>query len=252
MRNILVIDDEIELCENIRDILELAGYSVSTANNGREGYNMILEDMPDLILCDINMPQMDGFELLGAINQRLKDSIVPPFLFLTARIESTDIRYGLNLGADDYITKPFKHNELLDIIRLRLAKRDQLIKLQNTNLVQQNDVFYKFNKLALPSEDGLMLVNFSDIIRCQADRAYCRFYLTDNSKILVSKPLKDFEDILLAHHFLRVHKSTIINTNCIVRYIKGQGGSLILSDGSEVDVSARKREDLMKVIRPKE
>lgn len=246
MEHILIVEDDKNIRETLKDILELSGYQVLTANNGREGYNSIIDNHPDLVLCDVSMPELDGFELLGAINQRLKDEIIPPFLFLTAKVEKNDIRHGMSLGADDYILKPFNYTEVLEIIRLRLDARKKLLHMGE--LSTSNEIAETFNKLALPCADGLMLVSFDKIIKCQADRAYCSFFLVDGSKILVSKPMSAFETILTNKHFIKVHKSTIINPQFIDKYIRGKNGSLLLSDGSYVAVSHHNKDELMKML----
>lgn len=246
MERILIIEDDKNIRDTLKDILELSGYHVLITNNGREGYHSIIENRPDLVLCDVSMPEMGGFELLGAINQRLKDEIIPPFLFLTAKVEKQDIRHGMSLGADDYILKPFDCEEVLKIIRLRLDTRKKLLNLGETTITKE--VFDSFNKLALPCSDGLMLVSFDKIIKCQADRAYCSFFLLDGTKILVSKPMSAFENILINKHFLKIHKSTIINPQFIDKYIRGKNGLLLLSDGSIVPVSHHNKDELMKVL----
>ncbi len=246
MEHILIVEDDKNIRETLKDILELSGYEVTTAKNGKEGYVQLLEKKPDLVLCDVNMPELDGFELLGAINQRLKDEIIPPFLFLTAKIDKQDIRHGMSLGADDYILKPFDYSELLGIIRMRLDTRKKL--LQKNQSVVQHDSEDNFEKLALPCSDGLTLISFDKIVKCQAERAYCTFFLLDGSKILVSKPMSSFEPLLLKKHFLKVHKSTIVNSRFVEKYIRGKNGSLILTDGSNVPVSHNNHEELLKIL----
>jgi two-component system LytT family response regulator len=250
MEKILIVEDEQGIRETLQDILELAGYQVCTAKNGKEGYEAIISSHPDLVICDVNMPEMDGFELLGAINQRLKDENIPPFIFLTAKTDKQDIRNGMNLGADDYILKPSSFNEVLKIIRLRLDKRQKLLKLGNPSTMEA--AIKAFDKLALPCDDGLELIPFSKIIKCQADRAYCNFHLSDNRKILVSKPMKDFEEVLISKQFVKVHKSTIVNVNFADKFVRGKGGYLLMSDGSSVNVSVRKKEELMNLLKPKD
>ncbi|PJB14998.1 MAG: hypothetical protein CO118_05590 [Flavobacteriales bacterium CG_4_9_14_3_um_filter_32_8] len=246
MEHLLVIEDDKNIRDTLKEILELSGYQVSTANNGKEGYSSIIKHHPALVLCDVNMPELDGFELLGAINQRLKDEIIPPFLFLTAKIEKKDIRHGMSLGADDYILKPFDNTEVLGIIRLRLDARKKLLHLGNLNT--SKETLDTFNKIALPSADGLKLVAFDKIIRCQADRAYCNFFLVDGSNILISKPMSAFEPILIKKNFIKVHKSSIINPQFIDKYIRGKNGSLLLSDGCYVPVSQDKKDELLKIL----
>lgn len=247
MEHLLIIEDDLNIRESLTDLLVLSGYKVSTAKNGREGFDMIMDNRPDLVLCDVNMPELDGFELLGAINQRLQNEIIPVFLFLTAKVSKDDIRHGLNLGADDYILKPFDHNEILEIIKMRLEKRNRMVNKGGDTKPQIK--LSLFNKIALPSDDGMVLIPFDDIIKCQADRAYCNFYIKDDRTILVSKSMKEFEDILLEHNFLKVHKSTIVNVNYISKYISGRGGYLKMEDDSLITVSVRKKDELMKVIK---
>ncbi len=247
MEYILIVEDDQNIRESLQEIFELAGYEVETAANGREGYDAIMENCPDLVICDVDMPELDGFELLGAINQRLKDKIVPPFLFLTAKVEAQDIRQGMSLGADDYILKPFDHIDILENVRMRLDKRKQL--LEKGRVVAQGTDNSGFNKLALPSDEGLTLVPYKEIIKCQADRAYCTFHLKSGKTILVSKSMKEFEDLLTAHNFMKVHKSTIVNIEYVEKYLRGKGGQLIMTDGSMVHVSVRKKDELMKLLR---
>jgi two-component system LytT family response regulator len=247
MEKILIIEDEKNIRDTLEDIIELAGYKVLTACNGRIAYDIIIDNQPDLVLCDVNMPELDGFELLGVINQRLKNEIVPPFLFLTAKVEKEDMRNGMSLGADDYIFKPFDSNDILKIIRLRLDKRQQLLKLNTPSKIET--LIKDFNKLALPCDDGLELISFDKIINCQAHRSYCTFYLIDNRKILVSKPMKEFEKILMSKNFLKVHKSIIINIKHVEKYVRGKAGYLLMSDGSSINISVRRKEELLQALK---
>ena len=127
MKKILLIEDNDDIRENTAEILELANYKVITAANGKEGVEMALEQLPDLIVCDIMMPVLDGYGVLHAIhkNELVKNT---PFIFLTAKTERTDQRKGMDLGADDYITKPFDGTELLNAVDSRLKKVELLRK----------------------------------------------------------------------------------------------------------------------------
>lgn len=118
---ILVIEDNFEVRDNLSEILELSGYEVIQAVNGVEGVNATMEQNPDLIICDVMMPELDGFGVLKILNSNPKSMDIP-FMFLTAKADKTDFRKGMGLGADDYLTKPFEDSELLDAIELRLKK----------------------------------------------------------------------------------------------------------------------------------
>ncbi|MEO1437884.1 MAG: response regulator [Bacteroidota bacterium] len=125
MKKILLIEDNPDVRENTAEILDLSGYEVMTAENGREGVKIALQHLPDLIICDIMMPVMDGYGVLKILSKNTKTTGIP-FIFLTAKAEKSDFRKGMSLGADDYITKPFDDTELIDAIETRLAKTEQL------------------------------------------------------------------------------------------------------------------------------
>jgi len=125
MRRLLVIDDHDDIRENIAEILTLAGYEVYTAENGKRGVEAALREKPELIVCDIMMPELDGYGVLHLLRKN-DATLNTPFIFLTAKTERTDFRKGMEMGADDYITKPFDDIELLNAIEIRLKKYDVL------------------------------------------------------------------------------------------------------------------------------
>ncbi|KAA6439313.1 response regulator [Dyadobacter flavalbus] len=139
MNTILLIEDNTEIRENMAEILEMANYQVFSADNGKEGLNLALQHRPDLILCDIMMPVLDGYGVLHVV-QKNKFLQNIPFIFLTAKSERADVRKGMDLGADDYITKPFEGAELLNAIDRRLKKTAQLRKEFQGNLTGFNDL----------------------------------------------------------------------------------------------------------------
>ena len=121
MKSILVIDDNADIRENTAEILELGGYKVFTAENGKKGVDMALKEKPDVIVCDIMMPELDGYGVLHLLRKHA-DTQQTPFIFLTAKTERSDLRKGMEMGADDYITKPFDDVELLNAVEVRLRK----------------------------------------------------------------------------------------------------------------------------------
>lgn len=126
MSKILVIEDNFEVRENLEEILELAGYDVRSAENGKAGVKVAFEELPDIIVCDIMMPELDGYGVLNILSKNHNTSAIP-FIFLTAKSEKEDFRKGMNLGADDYITKPFDESDLLNTIENRIRKKQLLI-----------------------------------------------------------------------------------------------------------------------------
>ena len=124
MKTILLIEDNDDIRSNMAEILELANYNVITAENGKQGLEIAIESKPDLIICDIVMPLLDGYGVLTAIHHHdgLRNT---PFIFLTAKTERADFRKGMELGADEYMTKPFTATDLLNAVESRIRKIDQ-------------------------------------------------------------------------------------------------------------------------------
>jgi CheY-like chemotaxis protein/CRP-like cAMP-binding protein len=130
MKSILVIDDNPDIRENTAEILDLAGYKTFTAENGKRGVEVAMKEKPDLIVCDIMMPELDGYGVLHLLRKNPESQNIP-FIFLTAKTERTDFRKGMEMGADDYITKPFEDIELLNAIEVRLKKSEVLDQQYN-------------------------------------------------------------------------------------------------------------------------
>jgi DNA-binding NarL/FixJ family response regulator len=131
MKKILVIEDEPEMRRNITTILRLEGFALIAAENGRIGVEVATKEKPDLILCDVMMPEMDGYGVIKTLHNEPATMNIP-FIFLTAKGERTDVRSGMNWGADDYLTKPVDKSDLLRAIKMRLARADQLSRREFT------------------------------------------------------------------------------------------------------------------------
>lgn len=131
MKKILIIEDEPEMRRNITTILRLEGFAPVAAENGRVGVEVATKEKPDLILCDVMMPELDGYGVIKTLHNEPATMNIP-FIFLTAKGERTDIRSGMNLGADDYLTKPVDKNDLLRAIKMRLARAEQLSRREFT------------------------------------------------------------------------------------------------------------------------
>lgn len=124
MTKILVIEDEETVRENILELLDAEGFEALSAENGRIGLDLAQQQLPDLILCDVRMPELDGYGVLTALRSEAETATIP-FMFLTAKAAKTDLIYGLELGANAYITKPFTLTELLDAIAAQIEKTEQ-------------------------------------------------------------------------------------------------------------------------------
>ena len=138
MKKIVLIEDQDEVRENTAEILELDGYKVYTAENGKAGVALAIREKPDLIICDIMMPVLDGYGVLHTLSKN-KETAGIPFIFLTAKTEKSDFRKGMEMGADDYVTKPFDGIELLSAVEARLKKSEAIKKTYSQDAKGVND-----------------------------------------------------------------------------------------------------------------
>ncbi|MET3537161.1 response regulator [Chryseobacterium limigenitum] len=144
--SILIIEDNADIRESTSEILELADYEVFQASNGKQGVDLAIKHTPDVILCDIMMPELDGYGVLYLLSKR-EDTALIPFIFITAKADRIEVRKGIEMGADDYLTKPFDDIELLSAIESRLKKKERQKRLYSSNLTQMSNLFQASNGL---------------------------------------------------------------------------------------------------------
>lgn len=241
----IIIDDESNgrdiltaLLEKFCPSLEILG----TADNAESGKKIIDQLKPQLVFLDINMPGQTGFDMLQQF-----DAIDFEVIFVTAH-DNYALK-AFKFSAIDYILKPIDLEDLKAAVKKaeeKLAFKEKPKERYNEFFNNIKNIQNPFDKLGLATRDGLIFIKISDIIRCESDVNYTWFYLEKGEKILASKTLKDFEEMLDEYNFYRIHKSHLVNLSHLKRYIKGEGGSVIMSDNSEVEVSRRNKEGLMK------
>lgn len=210
-KKILIIEDEKYVRENLEYVLENSGYDVFTTDNGKSGLKLATEINPALIICDILMPGMSGYEVLQNINSNDELKLIP-FIFLTAKAGTTDLRKGMELGADDYIFKPYSIKNLLSSVNTRLKRFDELktrVKSYDTKLETSND-YIIINKGSTPQ-----FIKFAEIKFIISQRQYTQLTMIDGEKIILRKSLNQWESILPQKDFLRIHRSNIVNVNYI-------------------------------------
>jgi DNA-binding response OmpR family regulator len=151
MKKILVIEDEASVRTNILEILQSGGFEVIIAEDGEAGVQLAQQHIPDLIICDIMMPGLDGYFVLTALREQ-PDTAMIPFVFLTAKTSREDLRQGMNLGADDYITKPFRRTELLEAVTARLEKHTIFLQQYSTHYKHARELQQKLQELQLLSQ----------------------------------------------------------------------------------------------------
>ena len=199
--NILVIEDNEEVRENLAEILELYGYHVRQAANGIEGVKQAVEHLPDIILCDVMMPELDGYGVLNLLNENERTAGTP-FVFITARTETEDIRRGMMLGADDYITKPFYKDELLEVIQVRLRRAEQRkggAEKPQQNVAHLSDPERGADRLkeAFTENGRSQVFNRHQIINREGDRAHF-IYLIEAGHVHLSRAHEYGRDYVIA------------------------------------------------------
>lgn len=207
-KKIVVIEDNTDVRENLAEILELDGYEVSTAENGKIGIKTVEEIHPDLILCDIMMPELDGYGVRHILNKKPELANIP-FLFLTAKAEPSDFRKGMNLGADDYLTKPFQANELLNTIETRINLREIVNKQYAPNLEGLSNFFSDAKAQTalddLATDREIKTFQKKEYIFREGKRPFHLFYLLSGSVKLVEENIDGKElitQIAKAHEFI--------------------------------------------------
>ncbi len=197
---ILIIEDNDDIRESTTEILELANYEVLTADNGKAGVDLAQKRRPDVILCDIMMPELDGYGVLYLLNKSPETSAIP-FIFLTAKAERIDMRKGMEMGADDYLTKPFDDVELLNAIESRLQKRDKQQAFYSKSLehldhlISQGDGMAELQKLI--SDRKIRNIKKKQVIYYEGDQP-AGLYLILTGRVKTYKLSEDGRELLTA------------------------------------------------------
>lgn len=238
LRTILVEDEQTS-----REILRnyLTKYCpkviiVGEAANVEEALELIRTNELDLIFLDVEMPKGNAFDLLEQVGDRTFETV-----FVTAYNQyAID---ALNTHASYYLLKPVSIDELIKAVDYVIEVKTKENALENKVLT--TNTIDKQGKITIPVQDGFEVLPAADILYCKADDNYTQIYMSDNSKKLVSKTLKYFEEALVSFGFARVHKSYLVNLNEITGYKKGKGGSVVMSTGKEILVSASQKSKLL-------
>lgn len=230
----LIVEDEHNARELLKQLLTKVIPEVdivaeaSTLEEARKAFAL---HQPNLMFVDVHLPDGTCFELLQSLKEH-------PFqvIFIT----SYDMFYvnALKFSAVDYIVKPITEQELQQAMR-KLETQGQL-KAQCMRVLLDNKD--KIEKIIVPDKEGFVFINVADIIRCEAEGNYTWFFMKDKTKFLITVTLGEFENVLESTGFFRIHKSHIINLEFLKKYKRGEGGSVILTDGSEIEVSRRRKD----------
>lgn len=234
----VIVEDESSSREILRNYLAKYCKTVDVlgeAASVKEAIKILAQTKPDLVFLDVEMPFGNAFDLLDQLPDRSFETV-----FVTAY--NSYALEALNNHAAYYLMKPINIDELIKAVSYVTEIKEK------ENILEDRILKSKMNsaegKITLPQQDGFQVLNVSDILYCKADDNYTEIYL-DNKKLLVSKTLKYFEEALADYAFARIHKSYLVNVNEVIKYRKGKGGSVIVSNGKELLVSASKKRQLL-------
>ncbi len=239
----IIVDDELGARESLSKMIEKNCKQievVAKVDSMLSAFEAITNKEPDLVFLDIEMPNGNAFDLL----EKFK-SINFNIIFTTA-YDHYAIK-AIKFSAIDYILKPIDPEELVTAVKRFENQRGQKESLdkQFKTLLSNVKPDNKLKKVGIPDGDGLIFINLSDIIRCDSDGNYTFFILTSGKKIIASRTLGEYEQMFTDDNFFRIHRSHLINLEHVKKYIKGEGGYVVMSDNSQVEVSRRNKTDFL-------
>ncbi len=242
----IIIEDEKKSRETLLGLLQkycLTVEIVAQAEGYREGVRLVKKYKPDVIFLDIQMPDGSGFRLLEELKDMEFDVI------FTTAFDQFAIK-AIKYSALDYLLKPIVPQELVDAINKLKVKKANAEKRKSIETLLDNIKTPEedSHKIVLSTAEKIHVIDVDDILRCESDNYYTYFYFINGDKLLISKTLKENEELLSHHSFIRPHKSHLINVKYIKSFIRQDGGYIIMTDGSKVPVSRRKREKILEIL----
>lgn len=245
MISTIIIDDEQECIDDLLYLIkknDLPVNVVATSNSGQDGLVAILKYKPQLVLLDVVMPGMSGFEMLELLPK------IDFHLIVTTSVDKYAIQ-AIRSSALDFLLKPVKATELSDAIKrsaekLEITSKDQINLLQE-NLKQRNT---PIKKIALTVSDGVELVTLDDILYFESDGNYTTVFMNNDKSILVSKPIGRFEEVTDSSIFFRVHNSYLVNLNRISKFVRSDGGYIVLDNGKTISVARNRKDEFLEAL----
>ncbi|HEY2720786.1 MAG TPA: LytTR family DNA-binding domain-containing protein [Chitinophagaceae bacterium] len=241
----ILVDDEPSSLQNLQQkVVEFCPdiKVVATSQKPEEAISLIRLHNPDVLFLDIEMPRINGFRVLEEL-----EGIQAEIIFTTAYNHyAID---AIRISAFDYLIKPISVEDLQNAVnRLTLQHKKQTQEKLNVLKKSLQDYKSQEDRIAIPTGEGMEFIQIKNIIRIESSSNYSKLYLLNSQSMLVTRLLKDFEEMLLPYHFYRVHHSHVINLNYIKKYIRGEGGQVVMQNGDVIDVARRKKEEFLKLI----
>ncbi|HEY1872356.1 MAG TPA: LytTR family DNA-binding domain-containing protein [Chitinophagaceae bacterium] len=243
----IIVDDEHYCLKSLSTLLERNCPEVeilAVCGSGADALKEISIQKPQLVFLDIEMPHMNGFELLEKL------PLINFELIFTTSYDQYAIK-AIRFSALDYLLKPIDRLDLLKAIQKVVQRQQPLLPQQLEILLQKlHQPVTPIQKIALPTMEGLQMIQVESIIYCSSDSNYTNLHLKNKQKLIASRTLKEVEEMLEPYNFIRVHHSFLVNVNEIVKYVKGEGGYLVMSNGASIDVSRSRKALLLKKLQP--
>ncbi|WP_273214211.1 LytR/AlgR family response regulator transcription factor [Runella zeae] len=244
MLKALIIDDELMGCQALKKMLEPFSSQIFVAqfcHSADEGIRAIRALTPDLVFLDIQMPGKSGLDMLNSLGS------IPFEVIFTTGFDHYAIK-AFKIGAVDYLLKPIDTDELETAVERAIARiKGKTSAVPNLEVFLQNlrGGQAETMQIALPTQEGIFYVPIREILRCESDANYTVFYMVGRKKIMVSRNLKEYEELLSPYHFVRVHNQYLVNLKHVKKYIKGEGGIIVMNDDTQIEVARRRKEDFL-------
>jgi len=241
----IIVDDE----KHCREVLEVLLHKycpsvklLANCASGAEALQVLSQRMPDVLFLDIEMPEMNGFELLQNIDR-------PDFgVIFTTAYNDYAIK-AIKHSALDYLLKPVDKDELISAVQRAKENKTKRSPNHIDNLLDLINSKKQPKRLAVPTQEGLIMINTDEILYCESDSAYCKlFFINQARPLVISKVLKEVEEVLQGGDFCRIHNSYLINMRFVQRYIRGEGGDVVMNNGTRLPVSRTRKQDFLNLL----
>jgi len=241
MLRVVIVEDEIHSREALKSLLmefcegiEIAGMAADVET----AVSLIKQTTPDLLFLDVELQTGTGFDVLDQLHE------VNFEIVFTTAFEQYAVK-AIKLSSLDYLLKPIDIEELQRAVEKASVKKDEVVQKQKLEALMSNLGSAGKKKICLATSDGIEFINIQDIVYCEANGSYTNFHLTNGTTILVSKNLKEYETILSDQNFMRVHNSFLINLTEVKKFVKSEGGYILMKNNAQISISQKKRDEFL-------
>jgi len=240
----VLLDGELKHIRNLKKLIAdhcPKFHLVGEARTEKEALDLFTDQVPDLVIVDVQFPKKSAFDFL--------DHMGPQSFELVFTAENDRAAYkSIKKNGLDYLLKPYTAKDLQVTYKRAVSRLESLRLHEQIDLLYRNISTLQGNhspKIAIPTVEGFVFIQLQDIIRCEANGAYTFIFTTGKQKIIASRNIKEYEDILPKSHFFRIHNSHLVNINHMLRYNKGRGGTVTMQDGTQIEVASRRRNEFL-------